>query len=335
MLAVGGLAIALGGLEQGLPVDPALVEGDLLQGRDLGALAGLDGAHKVRRIHQGVHGAGIQPGIAPPQQLHVQGAVLQIEAVQVGDLQLAPGAGLHPLGEVHHPVVVEIQPRDAVVALGMLGLLLHGDDLSGFVELHDAEALGVVDVVAEDAGPALLGVRRRLLQTGTEAAAVVENAAKSKVETGTNKHERNRRRSSDFDEEDWQEKGKVIDEVKICSYENNYKEVYFAKQTDTSISTVRRIFSFRTQKTAASWSSIFKLVKCLSNECVNANHLVVLLGTMLLYLVGNAAKVHFYLEGNRKFFIEIKFKKDVTVFKKGEKEPVGDNERRNIDDEFK
>ena len=31
---------------------------------------------------------------------------------------------------------------------------------------------------------------------------VVENAAKSKVETGTNKHERNRRRSSDFDEED-------------------------------------------------------------------------------------------------------------------------------------
>ena len=48
---------------------------------------------------------------------------------------------------------------------------------------------------------------------------VVENAAKSKVETGTNKHERNRRRSSDFDEEDWQEKGKVIDEVKICSYE--------------------------------------------------------------------------------------------------------------------
>ena len=158
---------------------------------------------------------------------------------------------------------------------------------------------------------------------------VVENAAKSKVEAGTNKHERNRRRSSDFDEEDWQEKGKVIDEVKICSYENN------SKQTDTSISTVRRIFSFRTQKTAASWSSIFKLVKCLSNECVNANHLVVLLGTMLLYLVGNAAKVHFYLEGNRKFFIEIKFKKDVTVFKKGEKEPVGDNERRNIDDEFK
>ena len=157
--------------------------------------------------------------------------------------------------------------------------------------------------------------------TKTSVENVVENAAKSKVETGTNKHERNRRRSSDFDEEDWQEKGKVIDEVKICSYENNYKEVYFAKQTDTSISTVRRIF--------------FKLVKCLSNECVNANHLVVLLGTMLLYLVGNAAKVHFYLEGNRKFFIEIKFKKDVTVFKKGEKEPVGDNERRNIDDEFK
>ena len=54
----------------------------------------------------------------------------------------------------------------------MLGLLLHGDDLAGFVELHDAEALGVVDVVAENTGPALLGVRRRLLQAGAEAAAV-------------------------------------------------------------------------------------------------------------------------------------------------------------------
>ena len=92
---------------------------------------------------------------------------------------------------------------------------------------------------------------------------VVENAAKSKVETGTNKHERNRRRSSDFDEEDWQEKGKVIDEVKICSYENNYKEVYFAKQTDTSISTVRRIFSFRKRRLAgrrfSNWSSVFPM----------------------------------------------------------------------------
>ena len=54
----------------------------------------------------------------------------------------------------------------------MLGLLLHGDDLAGFVELHDAEALGVIDVIAENAGPALLGVRRRLLQAGPEAAAV-------------------------------------------------------------------------------------------------------------------------------------------------------------------
>ena len=92
---------------------------------------------------------------------------------------------------------------------------------------------------------------------------VVENAAKSKVETGTNKHERNRRRSSDFDEEDWQEKGKVIDEVKICSYENNYKEVYFAKQTDTSISTVYSRSERRKRRLAgrrfSNWSSVFPM----------------------------------------------------------------------------
>lgn len=94
---------------------------------------------------------------------------------------------------------------------------------------------------------------------------VVENAAKSKVETGTNKHERNRRRSSDFDEEDWQEKGKVIDEVKICSYENNYKEVYFAKQTDTSYqrSDVYSRSERRKRRLASrrfsNWSSVFPM----------------------------------------------------------------------------
>lgn len=107
-----------------------------------------------------------------PQELHVQAPVLEVHVVQGGNLQLSPGGGLHPLGHLHHPAVVEIQTRDAVVGLGVLGLLLHGDHLAVFVKLHDAKALGVVDVIAEDGGAALLGVGHRLPQNAGETVAV-------------------------------------------------------------------------------------------------------------------------------------------------------------------
>ena len=85
---------------------------------------------------------------------------------------------------------------------------------------------------------------------------VVENAAKSKVETGTNKHERNRRRSSDFDEEDWQEKGKVIDEVKICSYENKQTPPY--QRSDVYSRSERRKRRLAGRR-FSNWSSVFPM----------------------------------------------------------------------------
>ncbi len=66
-----------------------------------------------------------------------------------GDLQLAAGAGLDLFGYIHHAVVIEIQAGDGVVALGVPGFLLDGDDLAGLIKFHYAEALGIVEVVAE------------------------------------------------------------------------------------------------------------------------------------------------------------------------------------------
>ena len=55
----------------------------------------------------------------------------------------------------------------------MLGLLLDGDGVEVGVELHDAEALGVVDVVAEHGGQATgLGVLHRAAQVPAQAVAV-------------------------------------------------------------------------------------------------------------------------------------------------------------------
>src|SRR5699024_9627703 len=94
VLPVGGLAIPRGGLQQLVPADPPILEGDLLGGADLDALPLFDHADKVGGVHQAVHGAGVQPGKAAAQQLDVQLALLEVHIVQSGDLQLAPGRGL-------------------------------------------------------------------------------------------------------------------------------------------------------------------------------------------------------------------------------------------------
>ena len=72
---------------------------------------------------------------------------------------------------------VEVESGDCVGALGALGLLLDGDGPPPRVELHDAEALGVVHVVAEDRGAARHGVLDGARQVARQAVAVEDVVA--------------------------------------------------------------------------------------------------------------------------------------------------------------
>ena len=178
VLAVGALAVALCAFQQGIAVDPAVLECDLLGGADLDALTLLDHPHKVGCLHEAVHRAGVQPCKAAAQQLDVQLILLEVHIVQGRDLQLTAGGGLDLLRHLNDFLVVEIQAGDGVVALGMLGLLLDAQHLAVCVELHDAEALGVWHIVAEDGAAALvLGVGDSILQDLGEAVAVEDVVA--------------------------------------------------------------------------------------------------------------------------------------------------------------
>ena len=76
-----------------------------------------------------------------------------------------------------HVARVEVQAGDGVRALGLRGLLLDGDGPALPVELHHAEALGVVHVVAEDRGAARLGVLDGARQVARQAVAVEDVVA--------------------------------------------------------------------------------------------------------------------------------------------------------------
>lgn len=177
MLPVDRLAVGLGGLYQLGGRDPAVLPGDLLGDRDRQVLGVLDGADELRGLVQALHGAGVQPGVAAAQRHDRQRPLLQVHLVERGDLQLAAGGRLNLVGLGGDIARVEVQAGDGVGALGLGGLLLDGDGTALPVELHDAEALGVVHVVAEDRGAARLGILDGARQVARQAVAVEDVVA--------------------------------------------------------------------------------------------------------------------------------------------------------------
>ena len=177
VLPVDRLAVGLRGLLQLGGRDPAVLPGDLL-GHGHGQVLGvLHGADELRGLVQALHGAGVQPRVAAAEGDDGQRPLLQVHLVERGDLQLAARGRLHLVGLGGHVARVEVQAGDGVGALGLGGLLLDGDGPALAVELHDAEALGVVHVVAEDRGAARLGVLDGARQVAAEPVAVEDVVA--------------------------------------------------------------------------------------------------------------------------------------------------------------
>ena len=177
MLPVDRLAVGLGGLLELGGGDPAVLPGDLLGDRDRQVLGVFHGADELRGLVQALHGAGVQPRVPAAQRHDGQRPLLQVHLVERGDLQLAAGRRPHLMRLGGHVARVEVQAGDGVGALGALGLLLDGDGAALAVELHDAEALGVVHVVAEDRGAARLRVLHGARQVARQAVAVEDVVA--------------------------------------------------------------------------------------------------------------------------------------------------------------
>lgn len=119
--------------------------------------------------------AGIEPGCTATKKLYAQEAFVKIEAVEVRDLELTTSRRLERAGERDDLVVVEVEARHCVVRARLLGLLFEAEDVALFVELDDAVALGVFDVIAKHRRA--LAPLGHLLQRIREAVAVEEIVA--------------------------------------------------------------------------------------------------------------------------------------------------------------
>ena len=104
---------------QPLVVDEPGAPGDLLRAGDLHPLPPLERGDELGGLEQTVGRAGVEPGKAAAHHFDVQLAALEIGAVDVGDLEFAAGRRLDVGGDVDDLLVVEIEPGDGPVRLGL------------------------------------------------------------------------------------------------------------------------------------------------------------------------------------------------------------------------
>src|SRR6185437_12338869 len=102
-------------------------------------------------------GAGVQPSEAAAELFQVQRTVVEVAAVEVGDLQFAARRRLQRSGVVADAGVVEVQAGDGVVRLRLGGFFLQPDHAARSVELGHAVALRILHPVAEHGGAGLGG----------------------------------------------------------------------------------------------------------------------------------------------------------------------------------
>jgi len=101
---------------------------------------------------QALEGAGVRPKaheLGP-----AQGARLDVHIVHVRDLEFAAPRRLGAADVLKDARIVQVQPRNGIVALGIVRLFLDGDDPGGIVRVKDghAKALRVGHLAQEDQG---------------------------------------------------------------------------------------------------------------------------------------------------------------------------------------
>lgn len=130
--------------------DVAHAVGDLFEAGDLEALAGLDGLDEGCSLQQGVVRAGIEPGVAAAHGLDVELAAREVGLVDVGDLEFTACRWLYRLRDIDDVPIVEIEACHGEIRLWLGWLLLEAHGLTLLVELDNAVALGVADIVGKD-----------------------------------------------------------------------------------------------------------------------------------------------------------------------------------------
>ena len=136
-------------------VDVSGAIGDFFGAGNLESLALLDGLDESCRFEERVVRAGVEPGHAASHELGMEVSKLKIAAVEVGDLEFVARGRLERAREVDDAVVIEVEAGDGEARLGLLWFFFEAKGATIAVHFNDTVALGVVNGIGKDGGPAV------------------------------------------------------------------------------------------------------------------------------------------------------------------------------------
>lgn len=93
---------------------------------------------------------GVEPGGTAAEDFDVELLGLEVEAVEIGDFELAARGRFEAAGARHDGFIVEVNPGDGVIGFWIRGFFLERMNAAGGVEFDDPVAFGVGDVITEN-----------------------------------------------------------------------------------------------------------------------------------------------------------------------------------------
>src|SRR5690606_8115579 len=130
-------------------VDPPAIKCDLLGTRNFHALPFFQALNECRGFDQAVGSTGIKPGKSATELFDTKLTLFQIMVIHIGDLQFASSRWFQRPRDVHHLLVVEIEPDNCPAGGWILRLFDDAYDVAVRIEFHDAISFRILDTMAE------------------------------------------------------------------------------------------------------------------------------------------------------------------------------------------
>ncbi len=169
ILSIAAFPGPLRQLVEGVERNVSEPECDLFRACQARALPLLEDLDVLAGLQQRGMGSCVEPSEAAAHDLDEKLSLLHVDAVHVGDLELAPRRRLDRSRNVGDLIVIEIQPSDRVAGFRLGRFLLDRERATVAVEFHHAVAFGVIHRISKHrrASPPIGSAREQLGQAVT------------------------------------------------------------------------------------------------------------------------------------------------------------------------
>ena len=96
-------------------IQPSQAPGNFFQAGDFESLPGFEDLYELSRLKQRLMGSGIEPRGASAKQFDVERFLIQVNAMQIRNFQLAASGRLQAARKAFRTIVIKIESRNRII----------------------------------------------------------------------------------------------------------------------------------------------------------------------------------------------------------------------------